>query len=128
MADPGNWAASGPDAAARVASRKVRCSKGRATSARLRRAEKKRGPRPTRANDLVPPVHRRRCPAGRPLRQPVLPGLSLAEDCIRPGDERAFITTLDAIELMSFRFQGWLGNRLTASFGWRYSYGPGHTN
>ena len=32
------------------------------------------------------------------------------------------IQAIDAVDLAPFRFQGWLGKRLTASFGWRYDF------
>jgi DNA oxidative demethylase len=32
------------------------------------------------------------------------------------------IASIDAAELSPFRFNGWLGKRLTASYGWRYDF------
>jgi DNA oxidative demethylase len=32
------------------------------------------------------------------------------------------IASIDAAELSPFRFHGWLGKRLTASYGWRYDF------
>ena len=29
---------------------------------------------------------------------------------------------LEAMDLAPFRFQGWIGNRKTQSFGWRYDF------
>jgi alkylated DNA repair dioxygenase AlkB len=57
------------------------------------------------------------------------PGLSHADDIIDAAEERALIARLEGIAVTPFRFQGWLGKRLTASFGWRYdfddaSFGP----
>ncbi len=57
------------------------------------------------------------------------PGIAYAPDLITPDEERALVARLDEIEVTPFRFQGWLGKRLTASFGWRYdfddaSFGP----
>jgi alkylated DNA repair dioxygenase AlkB len=57
------------------------------------------------------------------------PGLSHADDFVTREEERALIAALGAIAVTPFRFQGWLGKRLTASFGWRYdfddaSFGP----
>jgi DNA oxidative demethylase len=54
--------------------------------------------------------------------RPGLAGLALREAVIAPGEERALIASIDALELSPFRFQGWLGKRLTASFGWRYDF------
>ncbi|CUS45801.1 MAG: alpha-ketoglutarate-dependent dioxygenase AlkB [Pseudomonadota bacterium] len=57
------------------------------------------------------------------------PGLDYAADIIPADEERVLIARLEEIEVSPFRFQGWLGKRLTASFGWRYdfdnaSFGP----
>jgi alkylated DNA repair dioxygenase AlkB len=59
-------------------------------------------------NDLFPPS----APAG----------LLYAEDFLSLAEERALIAAIDAVELAPFRFQGWLGKRLTASFGWHYDF------
>jgi len=66
-------------------------------------------------------------PAPVPVGLP--PGLAYAPDIVTPEEERALVAALDAIEVTPFRFQGWTGKRLTASFGWRYdfddaSFGP----
>ena len=39
-----------------------------------------------------------------------------------PSEERALIASIDGADLSPFRFQGWLGKRLTASYGWRYDF------
>ena len=49
-------------------------------------------------------------------------GIDYAPDIIAPDEERALIARLGEIEMTPFRFQGWLGKRLTASFGWRYDF------
>jgi len=49
-------------------------------------------------------------------------GLSQADAIVTPSEERALIAALDAAELSPFRFHGWLGKRLTASYGWRYDF------
>jgi len=54
---------------------------------------------------------------------PRLPGLRQADDIVSPVEEDALSASIDAAGLSPFRFQGWLGKRLTASFGWRYDYG-----
>jgi DNA oxidative demethylase len=54
--------------------------------------------------------------------QTPLPGFDYAEALIAPAEEEALIAGLDAAGLAPFRFQGWLGKRLTASFGWRYDF------
>lgn len=53
---------------------------------------------------------------------PVLPGLRYSEALITPDEERALIAGIAQIALEPFRFQGWLGKRMTASFGWRYDF------
>jgi alkylated DNA repair protein (DNA oxidative demethylase) len=60
---------------------------------------------------------------------PVLPGLAYGEEIVTAGEEAMLIAAIDASGLAPFRFQGWLGKRLTASFGWSYhfdaaSFGP----
>lgn len=56
---------------------------------------------------------------------PVLPGLSTTDDLVTPEEERALIAAIDATDLSPFRFQGWTGKRLTASFGWSYDFDTG---
>lgn len=61
--------------------------------------------------------------------QPVVAGLAFQADLIAREAEAALIARIDAVDLTPFRFQGWLGKRVTASFGWRYdfdnaSFGP----
>ena len=53
---------------------------------------------------------------------PLIAGLDYRSAFIDPEEERALIERLDAINLAPFRFQGWLGNRKTQSFGWRYDF------
>ncbi|MEP7007393.1 MAG: alpha-ketoglutarate-dependent dioxygenase AlkB, partial [Sphingomonas bacterium] len=60
-----------------------------------------------------------------PAAAPIIPGISYAPDIISAVEEKALIAALDAIEVTPFRFQGWLGKRLTASFGWRYDFDNG---
>jgi alkylated DNA repair protein (DNA oxidative demethylase) len=54
--------------------------------------------------------------------EPALAGLAQAEAIVTPSGERALIASIDGIELSPFQFHGWLGKRLTASFGWRYDF------
>jgi DNA oxidative demethylase len=54
-----------------------------------------------------------------------LPGLSDVPELIGPPTEAELIRRIDAAELAPFRFQGWLGKRLTRSFGWRYDFDNG---
>jgi hypothetical protein len=57
--------------------------------------------------------------------RPGLAGLALAEAIVTPSEERALIASIDGVELSPFRFPGWLGKRLTASYGWRYNFETG---
>ena len=53
---------------------------------------------------------------------PALPGLAEADAFVTPGEEAALIAAIDGCDLQPFRFHGWTGKRLTASFGWRYDF------
>jgi alkylated DNA repair dioxygenase AlkB len=53
---------------------------------------------------------------------PLIDGLRYAEDFISEAEEAALIDRLDKADLSPFRFHGWLGNRKTRSFGWRYDF------
>ena len=53
---------------------------------------------------------------------PPLPGLAYREEIVTREEEAALIAAVDASGLAPFRFQGWLGKRLTSSFGWRYDF------
>jgi len=60
---------------------------------------------------------------------PVVPGFAYSSQFIAPDEEAALIARIGEVALTPFRFQGWLGKRLTATFGWRYdfddaSFGP----
>lgn len=52
----------------------------------------------------------------------LLSGMSYAENLISPEAESRMLVAIDSLSLLPFRFQGWLGKRLTASFGWRYDF------
>jgi alkylated DNA repair dioxygenase AlkB len=54
--------------------------------------------------------------------EPRLAGLSQADAIVTAGEEQRLIASIDAAELTPFRFHGWLGKRLTASYGWRYDF------
>jgi alkylated DNA repair protein (DNA oxidative demethylase) len=54
--------------------------------------------------------------------EPGLAGLSLADAFVAPSEEQGLIASIDAAELSPFRFHGWLGKRLTASYGWGYDF------
>jgi alkylated DNA repair protein (DNA oxidative demethylase) len=51
-----------------------------------------------------------------------LPGFLQRDDLIAQDEEASLIAGVETVPLAPFRFQGWLGKRLTASFGWRYDF------
>lgn len=51
-----------------------------------------------------------------------LPGLSYRDVLVCEAEEAILIVAIEAIELAPFRFQGWLGKRPSASFGWHYDF------
>ena len=53
---------------------------------------------------------------------PLIAGLAYREEVIGEREEDALVEHLVAAELSPFRFHGWLGNRKTQSFGWRYDF------
>ena len=53
---------------------------------------------------------------------PLIAGLKYEEELIGDAEERALIERLSVLDLTPFRFHGWLGNRKTQSFGWRYDF------
>lgn len=53
---------------------------------------------------------------------PLIAGLHYADELISEAEERALVEHLEAADLAPFRFHGWLGNRRTKSFGWRYDF------
>jgi alkylated DNA repair protein (DNA oxidative demethylase) len=58
--------------------------------------------------------------------RPGLAGLVLGEAIVTPIEERTLIASVDSEDLSPFRFHGWLGKRLTASYGWRYDFDTGN--
>ena len=50
------------------------------------------------------------------------PGLVWRHDFVSGAEEAALIAAIDDSGLAPFRFQGWTGKRLTASFGWHYDF------
>ena len=54
--------------------------------------------------------------------EPRLAGLSQADAIVSPNEEQTLITSINAAELSPFRFHGWLGKRLTVSYGWQYDF------
>ena len=54
--------------------------------------------------------------------EPVIAGLAYCDELISLGEEAGLLAQLEALDVSPFRFQGWLGNRKTKSFGWRYDF------
>ena len=54
--------------------------------------------------------------------EPLIAGLRYAEDIITRDEEQALLAQLMPLDLAPFKFHGWLGNRKTQSFGWRYDF------
>lgn len=57
--------------------------------------------------------------------RPALDGLAYLPDVVPAAAEKPLVARIDAAGLAPFRFQGWTGKRLTASFGWRYDFDTG---
>ena len=53
---------------------------------------------------------------------PLIDGLSYVEGVISEAEEHALLDRLGKLDLAPFKFHGWLGNRKTHSFGWRYDF------
>ena len=49
-------------------------------------------------------------------------GIEQVKNIISPMEEAELIRAIDMAGLEPFRFQQWLGKRLTRSFGWRYDF------
>ena len=54
--------------------------------------------------------------------EPLIAGLKYQEALISEVEERELIAHLTGLELALFRFHGFVGNRKTHSFGWRYDF------
>jgi alkylated DNA repair dioxygenase AlkB len=52
----------------------------------------------------------------------LIEGLRYAESVLGVSEEQALLERLMPLDLAPFRFHGWLGNRKTQSFGWRYDF------
>ena len=53
---------------------------------------------------------------------PLIEGLAYRDNIISAVEEEVLIGHLSSIDLSPFQFHGWLGNRKTKSFGWRYDF------
>ncbi|MEP9359726.1 alpha-ketoglutarate-dependent dioxygenase AlkB [Sphingomonas sp. KR3-1] len=49
-------------------------------------------------------------------------GIEQAKNIVSPDEEAALIEAINRADIEPFRFQQWLGKRLTRSFGWRYDF------
>lgn len=56
---------------------------------------------------------------------PAIPGFRSEDALIDALEEADLIARIDGEDLSAFRFQGWLGKRLTHSFGWAYDFDNG---
>lgn len=56
---------------------------------------------------------------------PIVPGFASAPDIVTQDEEKGLIARIDPAPLEPFKFQGWLGKRLTASYGSRYDFERG---
>jgi DNA oxidative demethylase len=54
--------------------------------------------------------------------RPLLAVFLQAKDIVTTVEEQRLIALINAVKLSPFRYRGWLGKRLTASFGWRYDF------
>ena len=52
-------------------------------------------------------------------------GLRYEPEVLSAGEEAEVLAGVAALELKPFEFHGFLGNRRTASFGWRYDFNGG---
>lgn len=59
---------------------------------------------------------------------PAIPGLRTLPDIVSVAEARVLAERIDGAGLAPFAFQGWLGKRLTASFGWSYDFQRGVLN
>ena len=53
---------------------------------------------------------------------PVIAGLRYRDGFVIPEEEAVLLAHLRQLDLAPFRFHGWLGNRKTKTFGWRYDF------
>ena len=53
---------------------------------------------------------------------PLIAGLAYRENFVSEREADALVERLEAEDLTPFRFHGWLGNRKTKTYGWRYDF------
>lgn len=54
--------------------------------------------------------------------EPAVPGFRYQEDMLSEADEKGLVRQFETLPFKPFEFHGYLGNRRTVSFGWRYDY------
>jgi len=54
--------------------------------------------------------------------KPLIAGLDYRDNFVAEREAHALIEKLEAEDLTPFRFHGWLGNRKTKTYGWRYDF------
>jgi alkylated DNA repair dioxygenase AlkB len=54
--------------------------------------------------------------------EPAVPGFRYQEELLSAAEEKALVADFAALPFKPFEFHGYLGNRRTVSFGWRYDY------
>jgi DNA oxidative demethylase len=54
--------------------------------------------------------------------EPLIAGLDYRDDFVSAAEQDELVAELTALDLAPFRFHGWLGNRKTRTFGWRYDF------
>ena len=56
------------------------------------------------------------------FKEPLIGGFQYRPDFVSEAEHDALVAHLCATDLTPFRFRGWLGNRKTTTFGWRYDF------
>lgn len=56
---------------------------------------------------------------------PLIAGLRTKQNVIGEDEEKRLLDRLAGLDLAPFHFHGWVGNRRTQSFGWRYDFEDG---
>jgi alkylated DNA repair dioxygenase AlkB len=54
--------------------------------------------------------------------EPAMPGFRYQEELLSAAEEKALVRQFETLPFKPFEFHGYLGNRRTVSFGWRYDY------
>lgn len=54
--------------------------------------------------------------------EPLIGGLKYSDEFISAAEHEDLVTRLNDTDVTPFRFHGWIGNRKTKTFGWRYDF------